>query len=233
MSGHPVVPGQPLVHEREVGVEQIDDADDLRARSCGTAARSPAGTTGAGSRRSPASRACAFFSSRRNSHCPAKLLTSASARGSASSRRTCRSSTAGFFSCPRIGDLPQLVVGNAAPQEERQTRGQLEIGQAERRARRDAGRLALESEQELRIDQHARHARAGCRCRTIPFRARSGRSRAACPSRCPSPAPAADRRAWPACSGSSRRTRALVGGGRLACRRTAAGGLVCRRGRAR
>src|SRR5688572_31896092 len=42
-----------------------------------------------------------FFSSRRNSHWPAKLLTSASARGSASKRRTWRSSVAGFFSCPR------------------------------------------------------------------------------------------------------------------------------------
>ena len=40
-------------------------------------------------------------SSRRSSHCPAKLSTSASARGSASIRRTCRSSVPPFRSAPR------------------------------------------------------------------------------------------------------------------------------------
>src|SRR5690606_27530638 len=52
--------------------------------------------------------------------------------------------------------LAQLVVGNAAPQEERQPRRQLEIGQPKRRPGRGVGRLAFEAEEELRIDEDAR-----------------------------------------------------------------------------
>ena len=75
---------------------------------------------------------------RRCSHCAAKLVTSARDRSSASIRRTCRSSTAGSCSFPRCGHVEQLVVRNAAPQEERQPRRQLEIADAIRRVRRDA-----------------------------------------------------------------------------------------------
>ena len=64
--------------------------------------------------------------------------TSASARGSASIRRTCRSSVAGSCSAPRRRDGDQLLVRNAAPEEERQPRRQLEVADAERRAGRDA-----------------------------------------------------------------------------------------------
>ena len=92
---------------------------------------------------------------RRYSHWPAKLLTSASARGSASMRRTCCSSTAGVVQLALLGQRQQLVVRNAAPEEERQPRRELEIADAVGAARRDAGRLALDAEEELR-------ARPGC-----------------------------------------------------------------------
>ena len=51
----------------------------------------------------------------------------------------------------------QLVVGNAAPQEKREPRGQLEIADRVRRPGRHAGRLALDAEQELRADEQAAH----------------------------------------------------------------------------
>ena len=49
----------------------------------------------------------------------------------------------------------QLIVRNAAPEKERQPRGQLEIGHSERCAGRRLRRLALEPEEELRIDENA------------------------------------------------------------------------------
>ena len=59
--------------------------------------------------------------------------------------------------------VQQLIVRNAAPQEEREPRRQLEIADAIRRVRRDAGRIGLESEEEVRAHQHARqrHLDAG------------------------------------------------------------------------
>ena len=50
--------------------------------------------------------------------------------------------------------VEQLVVRDAAPEEERQPRRQLEIADAIRRVRRDAGRILLDAEQELRAHQH-------------------------------------------------------------------------------
>ena len=53
--------------------------------------------------------------------------TSASARSSASIRRTCCSRTAGSFSRPFAASVDELVVGNAAPEKERQPRCQLDV----------------------------------------------------------------------------------------------------------
>ena len=64
------------------------------------------------------------------SHWPAKLVTSVARRGSASIRRTCCSSTAGSSSLPWLGHLQQLVVGDAAPEKERQARRQLDVADA-------------------------------------------------------------------------------------------------------
>ena len=59
--------------------------------------------------------------------------------------------------------VQQLIVGNAAPQEEGQPRRQLEIADAIRRVRRDAGRIRLDAEEEVGAHQHARqgHLDAG------------------------------------------------------------------------
>ena len=51
--------------------------------------------------------------------------------------------------------VQELVIRDAAPQEERQARRQLEIGDAIRRIRRRALRLTLEAEQELRAHEDA------------------------------------------------------------------------------
>ena len=91
---------------------------------------------------------------RRYSHCPAKFSTSASARGSASIRRTCRSSTAGSRSSPRSAAVEQRIVRDAAPEEERQPRGQRPDPTARRRSGRQSGGLGFEPEDERRAAQH-------------------------------------------------------------------------------
>ena len=62
------------------------------------------------------------------SHWNAKLLTSEDLDfGSASIRRTCFSSTAGSLSFPLRRHIQEFIVGNPAPQEERQTRCKFQI----------------------------------------------------------------------------------------------------------
>jgi hypothetical protein len=53
--------------------------------------------------------------------------------------------------------VAQFLVRNAAPDEERQPRRELEIADAKHRARSHLCRLTFESEEEIRIDQYARH----------------------------------------------------------------------------
>ena len=105
----------------------------------------------------------------------------------------------GPSSAPRRRHVEQLVVRDAAPQEERQPRRQLEIAEPVRGARRDVGRLALEAEEELRIDEHARQRALDARTRTMPAVRPARRTRAACRSRRRRRRPAADTRASPAC----------------------------------
>ena len=133
----------------------------------------------------------ALRSSRSSSHWPAKLSTSASALGSASIRRTCRSSTAGSFSVPRPASASSSVVGNAAPEEERQPRRELDSRPAgtARPARRSPVRARTGTGT---ADRRARAPpRAGCRDSNVP-RSRPARknSTAACP--CPARWPARD-----------------------------------------
>ena len=130
-----VVPRQPLVHKRVVGVQQIHHAAVFAARCSRRTAWSPRAWPGAGCRRNRGRSARSgdeFLRLRRNSHCSAKLSTSASARGSASMRLTCCSSTAGSCSLPSLGDVQQLVVRKAAPQEERQARSQRDDRQVDK-----------------------------------------------------------------------------------------------------
>ena len=91
---------------------------------------------------------------RRCSHWPAKLVTRLRERGSASIRRTCASTHPGPAQFAALGDIEQLVVGDAAPEEERQAGRELDVGDAVGRARRDAGRVRLDAKEELRIDQY-------------------------------------------------------------------------------
>ena len=50
--------------------------------------------------------------------------------------------------------VEQLVVRNAAPEEERQPRGEVEVGHAIGSARRESRRIALGAEDELRAGEH-------------------------------------------------------------------------------
>ena len=109
-----VVLGQPLVDERVVGRQQVDDAailaDDAVEQQLDFAAHRLAQRIV-----EVRDRAAAAATSRRgragSATGPAKLTASASAFGSFSMRRTCCSSTAGSFSRPARGELQQLRVG--------------------------------------------------------------------------------------------------------------------------
>ena len=58
-----------------------------------------------------------------------------------------------IFQLAPSGDLEQLVVGDTAPEEKRQPRGQFEVADAIRRITRDVGRIPLHPKQEIRRDQ--------------------------------------------------------------------------------
>jgi hypothetical protein len=59
----------------------------------------------------------------------------------------------GLFQLAASGEIQQLVVGNAAPQKERQARGELEIIDFVRDAGLSFRRIAFHAEQKLRADQ--------------------------------------------------------------------------------
>ena len=60
----------------------------------------------------------------------------------------------GLAQLAALGQVEQLVVRDAAPEEERQAGGELDVGDAVGRVRRDAGRVRLDAEEELRVHQH-------------------------------------------------------------------------------
>src|SRR5207302_203050 len=62
------------------------------------------------------------------------------------------------------GEIEKLIVRNAAPQEKREARSELEIAHLVRGARRDTGRVAFGPEEELRTGV------PGCRNRAAPAR---------------------------------------------------------------
>ncbi len=104
---------------------------------------------------------------------PGEVASRATARADrrASAAPAARARRAGCSS-PRSASVEQFVVGNAAPQEERQPRGQLEVADAIGRARRDARRILLDAEQELAADQHRAQRRLDARRRSPPSCAR-------------------------------------------------------------
>src|SRR5262249_55651396 len=55
---------------------------------------------------------------------------------------------------PADGRVEQLVIGDAAPEEKRQTRRQLDVRKVVRRPRRDAGRIGFDLEQKIGAHEH-------------------------------------------------------------------------------
>ena len=216
-SRNAVVPRQPFVDERVVRVQQIDDAAILANACCRRTAPFPAGMPAADSGRSWDTRSGSTTTSstrRRFSHCAAKSSTSASvARGSASIRRTSFSSVGGFVSCPRSASVEQALVGDAAPQEERQARGHFDDRveatvrprpACRRLTRRDPdGRAAGSPDRPASVRARIESRRRSCR-------RRAGRSSKNSISVCTSGSSrAGDTRAAPSSKESSSRRRAL------------------------
>ena len=104
---------------------------------------------------------------RRSSHCAAKLSTSAFDRGSREHAADLRSSTPAPSACPASASCEQLVVRDAAPQEERQPRGELD-SRRPRRPRPGAtlGGSGSSRNRKLGLVEDARAARSRCRRRS-------------------------------------------------------------------
>ena len=152
-----VVLREPLVHERVVGGQQVEHAavfpDDALEEQLGLAAeRLPQVVVEVRKllrvRRLVAQVAQLQPLAREVAH-------QRVGRGSASMRRTCCSSTAGLARACRARQRQQSLVRDAAPQEERQSRRQLEIADAVHGARRRRRRVALDAEEELGIREDA------------------------------------------------------------------------------
>ncbi len=141
---------QPLVEKRIVGGQQLHHAAVVVELAADEQLRLLLPSRRAGSRRIPDRARCR---ERRRRSCSsssqrlAKWSTSAFERGSRSMRCTCRSSATGSFSVPANRRRSQLVVWNAAPEKERQPRGQVEIADAIGRTRSHACRLAFDAKQ--------------------------------------------------------------------------------------
>ena len=109
---------------------------------------------------------CTLRRLRSCSHWPAKLSTSACDFGSASMRRTCAVQHRRILQLALARQPEQLVIGNAAPQEERQPRSQFEVADAIAAAGGTSGRIALDAEQKLRAGQNPLQRQSRCRLRS-------------------------------------------------------------------
>ncbi len=81
----------------------------------------------------------------------------------------------GVLELALLGGLQQLLVGNAAPQEKRQARRQLEIGDAVRGAGGNVRRIALEPEHEVRVGQNPAQRHLDAAVEVAARRGRRGR----------------------------------------------------------
>ena len=111
-----VVRRDPFVEERVVGRQEIQGRRVLPGRYCRRRAPSRGSSRGGAIRRTRGStdrqgRTAVSARLRSCSHCPAKLLVSAAARGSASIRRTCRSSSTGSRRRPASADRSSASSG--------------------------------------------------------------------------------------------------------------------------
>ena len=164
-AGNPVVTRELLVEERVVRRQQIHDAAVRLQLIVEEQLRLAARTPCAGCRRTTGNFVFASGVSSQTlrvcSHWPKKLSTSAvRARGSASMRRTWRSRTSRFAQLSANRQIEQLVVRDAAPEEERQARGELDVGETIRGARRDRVRIGFDAKQEIRADEQPLERRA-------------------------------------------------------------------------
>ena len=177
-----VVLRQPLVDERVVGAQQIEHAailaqDAVEEELRLLPERLPQVVVEVREQphvRRDRRRGCAGAATARRS-----WSTSARDASSASIRRTCRSSTAGSCSLSGNRHVQQLVVRNAAPQEERQPRRQLEVADAIRRVRRGRRRDPARRGTGTAGSPARPTAPSRCRRRSRPRRGPSDRARAA------------------------------------------------------
>ena len=158
--------GQPLVDERVVRASADRVRGDPRAPGCRETAASPARTP---ARRLSSNSGKALTSGVTPAGCGSAAIarrncsTSAAERRSASIRRTCCSSTARSPTAAALRRCEQLVVRNAAPKKNDSRDASSRSAQAIRCPGRDVRGVALDPEQELRIDAESTRARRECR----------------------------------------------------------------------
>ena len=91
---------------------------------------------------------------RRNSHCPAKLLTSACDFRIRQHALDLRVQNGRILELLLFGGSEEFIVRDAAPQEERQSRRQFEIAEPVDLPGRNVGRIGFAAEEELRRGDH-------------------------------------------------------------------------------
>ena len=132
-----------------------------------------------------------------------------------------------------LGQREQAIVGDAAPEKERQARGEFDAVEPIRRLRRLKGRLPVDAQQEVRVDEHAFERELNSGIKRPRLRIASSSNRRGGPRRRTRRAfarhgssPAADTRAGRPVKGSSSHTPALQPEA-WADRRKSRDGLAC------
>ena len=90
---------------------------------------------------------------RRNSHCPANCSTNDVEAIVGDHPPHLALEDRGIAQLPLLRQAQQLLVRDAAPQEERQTRRELDVADPIWRVRRDASGIGFDAQQELRADE--------------------------------------------------------------------------------
>ena len=96
---------------------------------------------------------------RRRNHCPAKFCHQGFGFGVGCGHAPdLRGKHGGLMQLRFFGETEEFLVGDAAPEEERQARGEVQVGQMIRRALRRDGRGPLDAEEEFGRDEDAAQA---------------------------------------------------------------------------
>ena len=165
----PVVLGQPLIEERVVGDQQIGDTAILRSVLSTTSSVSLAIAGRRFSSKVGRARSGKIRSMlRKYRYWPMKFFTSSLERGSLSMRHLRRHhGLVGELAALR--DRKQLVVWDAAPHEEREPRGELEVSDPVYAARIGSRRIVFRAEDEIRRHQDLlqRQSHAGFEAATL------------------------------------------------------------------